>query len=83
MPSGLPSASSDATRADHGVTSTVQACVSRKRDTVARFLQYRALLFYFSLALTLLLPFQIKHEDFMEGINVVSAKKKGSLDYYA
>ncbi|CAM9172831.1 unnamed protein product [Choristocarpus tenellus] len=26
---------------------------------------------------------QIKHEDFMEGINVVSAKKKGSLDYYA
>lgn len=29
------------------------------------------------------LPEQIKHEDFMEGINVVSAKKKGSLDYYA
>ncbi|CAM9502893.1 unnamed protein product [Ectocarpus sp. 12 AP-2014] len=26
---------------------------------------------------------QIKHEDLMEGINVVSAKKKGSLDYYA
>lgn len=26
---------------------------------------------------------QIKHEDFMEGINVVAAKKKGSLDYYA
>ncbi|CAM9788188.1 unnamed protein product [Ectocarpus fasciculatus] len=26
---------------------------------------------------------QIKHEDMMEGINVVSAKKKGSLDYYA
>jgi 26S proteasome regulatory subunit T5 len=25
----------------------------------------------------------IKHEDFMEGINVVAAKKKGSLDYYA
>lgn len=25
----------------------------------------------------------IKHEDFMEAINVVSAKKKGSLDYYA
>jgi len=26
---------------------------------------------------------KIKHEDFMEGINVVAAKKKGSLDYYA
>lgn len=26
---------------------------------------------------------QIKHEDFMEAINVVAAKKKGSLDYYA
>ncbi|CAN0520462.1 unnamed protein product [Ectocarpus sp. 12 AP-2014] len=26
---------------------------------------------------------RIKHEDLMEGINVVSAKKKGSLDYYA
>jgi 26S proteasome regulatory subunit T5 len=26
---------------------------------------------------------EIKHEDFMEGIAVVSAKKKGSLDYYA
>lgn len=25
----------------------------------------------------------VKHEDFMEGINVVAAKKKGSLDYYA
>lgn len=25
----------------------------------------------------------IKHEDFMEGVNVVAAKKKGSLDYYA
>ncbi|KAJ1458040.1 P-loop containing nucleoside triphosphate hydrolase protein [Pelagophyceae sp. CCMP2097] len=25
----------------------------------------------------------IKHEDFMEGIGVVAAKKKGSLDYYA
>ena len=25
----------------------------------------------------------IKHEDFMEGISVVQAKKKGSLDYYA
>ena len=25
----------------------------------------------------------IKHEDFMEAINVVAAKKKGSLDYYA
>jgi 26S proteasome regulatory subunit T5 len=25
---------------------------------------------------------EIKHEDFMEGISVVSAKKKGSLDYY-
>ena len=25
----------------------------------------------------------IKHEDFMEGIAVVAAKKKGSLDYYA
>jgi 26S proteasome regulatory subunit T5 len=26
---------------------------------------------------------QIKHEDFMEAINVVSAKKQGTLDYYA
>ncbi|CAM9717116.1 unnamed protein product [Phaeothamnion confervicola] len=26
---------------------------------------------------------EIKHEDFMEGINVVAAKKTGSLDYYA
>ncbi len=26
---------------------------------------------------------EIKHEDFMEGINVVSAKKQGTLDYYA
>jgi len=26
---------------------------------------------------------QIKHEDFMEAIAVVAAKKKGSLDYYA
>jgi 26S proteasome regulatory subunit T5 len=26
---------------------------------------------------------EIKHEDFMEGIALVSAKKKGSLDYYA
>ncbi|KAG5184434.1 26S protease regulatory subunit 6A-A [Tribonema minus] len=26
---------------------------------------------------------EIRHEDFMEGIAVVSAKKKGSLDYYA
>lgn len=26
---------------------------------------------------------KIKHEDFMEAINVVAAKKKGSLDYYA
>jgi len=25
----------------------------------------------------------VKHEDFMEGIAVVAAKKKGSLDYYA
>ena len=25
----------------------------------------------------------IKHEDYMEAINVVAAKKKGSLDYYA
>lgn len=25
----------------------------------------------------------IKHEDFTEAINVVAAKKKGSLDYYA
>ena len=25
----------------------------------------------------------IMHEDFMEAINVVAAKKKGSLDYYA
>ena len=25
----------------------------------------------------------IKHEDFVEAINVVAAKKKGSLDYYA
>eukprot|EP00936_MAST-01D_sp_MAST-1D-sp1_P002375 g2375.t1 len=25
----------------------------------------------------------IRHEDFMEGISVVQAKKKGSLDYYA
>jgi 26S proteasome regulatory subunit T5 len=25
----------------------------------------------------------IKHEDFMEAVNVVAAKKKGSLDYYA
>jgi len=25
----------------------------------------------------------LRHEDFMEGIAVVSAKKKGSLDYYA
>ncbi len=25
----------------------------------------------------------IQHEDFMEAINVVAAKKKGSLDYYA
>jgi len=25
----------------------------------------------------------VKHEDFMEGIGVVAAKKKGSLDYYA
>jgi 26S proteasome regulatory subunit T5 len=25
----------------------------------------------------------IKHEDFMEAISVVAAKKKGSLDYYA
>lgn len=26
---------------------------------------------------------EIKHEDFMEAISVVQAKKKGSLDYYA
>jgi 26S proteasome regulatory subunit T5 len=26
---------------------------------------------------------EIKHEDFMEAINVVSAKKQGTLDYYA
>lgn len=26
---------------------------------------------------------EIKHEDFMEGITVVSAKKKASLQYYA
>jgi len=26
---------------------------------------------------------EIKHEDFMEGVNVVSAKKQGTLDYYA
>ena len=26
---------------------------------------------------------KIKHEDFMEAVNVVAAKKKGSLDYYA
>mmetsp|Transcript_26043 Transcript_26043/g.34159 ORF Transcript_26043/g.34159 Transcript_26043/m.34159 type:complete len:438 (+) Transcript_26043:125-1438(+) len=26
---------------------------------------------------------EIKHEDFMEGITVVAAKKKGNLDYYA
>jgi len=26
---------------------------------------------------------KIKHEDFVEAINVVSAKKKGTLDYYA
>lgn len=25
---------------------------------------------------------EIKHEDFMEAIAVVQAKKKGSLDYY-
>ena len=25
----------------------------------------------------------IKHEDFVEAINQVAAKKKGSLDYYA
>ena len=25
----------------------------------------------------------VKHEDFMEGIALVAAKKKGSLDYYA
>jgi len=25
----------------------------------------------------------IRHEDFMEGIAVVAAKKKGLLDYYA
>ena len=25
----------------------------------------------------------IKHEDCMEAVNVVAAKKKGSLDYYA
>ena len=25
----------------------------------------------------------IKHEDFMEAIAVVAAKKKGALDYYA
>ena len=25
----------------------------------------------------------VKHEDFMEAISVVAAKKKGSLDYYA
>lgn len=25
----------------------------------------------------------IKHEDFMEGISVVSAKKKATLQYYA
>ena len=25
----------------------------------------------------------IRHEDFMEAVNVVAAKKKGSLDYYA
>ena len=25
----------------------------------------------------------VKHEDFMEGIAVVAAKKKGALDYYA
>lgn len=25
----------------------------------------------------------VKHEDFMEGIAVVAAKKKGLLDYYA
>jgi len=25
----------------------------------------------------------IKHEDFMEAINVVASKKKGVLDYYA
>lgn len=26
---------------------------------------------------------EIRHEDYMEAINVVAAKKKGSLDYYA
>jgi ATP-dependent 26S proteasome regulatory subunit len=26
---------------------------------------------------------EIEHEDFMEAINVVSAKKEGILDYYA
>ena len=26
---------------------------------------------------------QIKHEDFMEAINVVAAKKKGNIDYYS
>ena len=26
---------------------------------------------------------EIKHEDFMEGISVVAAKKKASLQYYA
>jgi 26S proteasome regulatory subunit T5 len=26
---------------------------------------------------------QVKHEDFIEGINVVQAKKKTSLNYYA
>jgi len=25
----------------------------------------------------------IKHEDFVEAVNVVASKKKGSLDYYA
>jgi len=25
----------------------------------------------------------VKHEDFMEGITAVAAKKKGSLEYYA
>ena len=25
----------------------------------------------------------VKHDDFMEGIAAVAAKKKGSLDYYA
>jgi len=25
----------------------------------------------------------IKHEDFVEAVNQVAAKKKGSLDYYA